>query len=113
MGKYCILPLTPTASSRDWKEKKPQTKIHSIILTFQCEETEGKSADSLAAVQQEDHSQFLQVVRRTLRNVTFLKGTYFNAQMKETAERGRHLSLLVCSGYAQIVRQFESHFWDD
>ena len=34
---------------------------------------------------QEDHSWFLQVVRRALCSVTFLKGKYFNAQKKETA----------------------------
>lgn len=46
-------------------------------------------------------------------NVPFLKRKYFNAQKKETAGKGKHLSLLVCSSYTQIVRQFESHFWDD
>lgn len=95
------------------KKTQPNNKIHRIILTFQWEATERKSVDSLAAVQREDHSQLLQVVGRTLHNVTFLKGKYFNAQKKETAEKGSHLSLLVCSSYAQIVRQFESHFWDD
>lgn len=47
-------------------EKKKNNKIHKIILTFQCEETEGESVDSLTAMQQEDHTQFLQVVGRTL-----------------------------------------------
>lgn len=92
--------------------KETDTKIHRIILNSALS-VRGRGVDSLAAMQQEDHSQCLQVVGRTLCNVTFPKGKSFSAQKTETAGEGRHLSLLVCSGYAQIVRHFESHFWDD
>lgn len=97
--------------SKKNQHQHPQKNSYFHFLSVR--KMRGKGVDSLAAMQQEDHSQCLQVVGRTLCNVTFLKGKSFSAQKKETAGEGRHLSLLVCSGYAQIVRHFESHFWDD
>lgn len=88
------------------KKPTPKSTEQFLLPLSQCEENETKRC-------KEDHSQCLQVVGRTLCNVTFLKGKSLSAQKKETAGEGRHLCLLVRSGYAQTVRHFESYFWDD